>query len=443
MAAISGTVAPALARLSGPSLRSHEVRDIDGRQVIDLEFTREMEGQFRIEVNYERIMDRDASETAVPAISVTDAEVEHGRIAIEALTAVEVRAATIEQLSNLDINQLPRQLVLKTTNPILLAYRYVSAKPPFKLALKITRHQEIDVQVAAIERADYKTLLTRDGLSVTTARLIVRNSRRQFLRLVLPPGSQVWSVFVDGKPEKPAYASGNAEGDAEGDGSAILIRMINSAKGYPVDIVYATPVESIEHLGTISSTLPRPDMVVTHSRWDVFLPVGPRYQEPDSTMDLVLRGVRVNPRAVGAEAMARVNDASRAQVGQPLRITVPTQGVHFAFEKLYANQSPEAAAFSIGYVSAGANQLGLLLSAVGTVLLWIGILAVASPRIRLPRLGTVAAILSGVVLLIFTIGYLGISLVPASSLALFIAATVAAWWGVQRWRIGRMSPETG
>ena len=45
-----------------------------------------MEGQFRVEVNYERIMDREASETAVPAISVTDAEVEQGRIAIEALT---------------------------------------------------------------------------------------------------------------------------------------------------------------------------------------------------------------------------------------------------------------------------------------------------------------------------------------------------------------------
>jgi hypothetical protein len=435
--------------VTGPSLRSHEVRDVDGRQVIEIEFTREMDGQFRVEVNYERIMDREASDTAVPAISVTDAEVEHGRIAIEALTAVEVRAATAEQLSNLDINELPQQLVLKTTNPILLAYRYVSAKPPFELALKITRHREIDVQVAAIERADYKTLLTRDGLSVTTVRMIVRNSRRQFLRLALPPNSQVWSVFVDGKPEKPAYASddgagaGGADAAGGGNGSAILVRMINSAKGFPVDIVYATPVEGIEYLGTISSSLPRPDMVVTHSRWDVFLPVGPRYQVPDSTMDLVLSGVRVNPRAVGAAAMARVSDAYRAQMGQPLRITVPTQGIQFAFEKLYANQSSEEAAFSIGYVSAGANQLGLLLSAVGTVLLWIGIVAVATPRVRLPRLGTVASIVSGVGLLIFTIGYLGISLVLASSLTLFIAAIVAVWWGIRRWRIWRVSPETG
>ncbi len=425
--------------VSGPSLRTHEVRDVDGRQLIEIEFTREMEGQFRIEVNYERIMDREASETTVPTISVTDAEVEHGRIAIEALTAVEVRAATFEQLSNLDINELPQQLVLKTTNPILLAYRYVSAQPPFRLALKITRHREIDVQVAVIERADYKTLLTRDGLSVTTARMIVRNSRRQFLRLVLPPGSQVWSVFVDGKPEKPAYASD----DADGNGSAILVRMINSAKGFPVDIIYATPVEGIEHLGTVSSSLPRPDMVVTHSRWDVFLPVGPRYRVPDSTMDLVLSGVRVNPRAVGAVAVARVSDAYQAQMGQPLRITVPTQGIQFAFEKLYANQSTEEAAFSIGYVSAGANQLGLLMSAVGTVLLWIGIVAVASPRVRLPRLGTVASIVSGVGLLIFTIGYLGISLVLAASLALLIAAIVAAWWSIRHWRLWPVSRETG
>ena len=69
--------------------------------------------------------------------------------------------------------------------------------------------------------------------------------------------------------------------------------------------------------------------------------------------------------------------------------------------------------------------------------------AVASPRVRLPRLGTVASIVSGVGLLIFTIGYLGISLVLASSLALLIAAIVAVWWGIRRWRIWRMSPETG
>jgi hypothetical protein len=345
-----------------------------------------------------------------------------------------VHAAVAEQLSNVDVNELPRQLVLKTTNPILLAYRYVHAKPPFKLALKITRHREIDVQVAAIERADYASLFTSDGLAVTTARLTVRNSRRQFLRLTLPPKSQVWSVFVDGKPEKPAYANGGGEGD----GTAILIRMINSTEGFPVDIVYATPVEGMGELGTVTSRLPRPDMVVTHTRWDVFLPVGPRYQEPDSTMDVIGGGAWVNPRVVGVDAVVRA--AYQTQMGQPLRITVPTQGIRFSFEKLYANQSPEDAAFSIRYVSGGIDKTALFASAAGAILLWIGIVAIGGRRLRLSRGMTVAAIASGTALLVASIGYFGTSPIPASGMALAIAVLLAAWSGVERlrgWRAGR------
>ena len=206
-----------------------------------MEFNREMAGQFQIEVNYERIMADSVAQTDVPLITVTGVEVEHGRIAVEALTAVEVQAQQTEQLSLLDINDLPQQLVLKTTNPILLAYKYVHTEAP-RLTLRMVRHQEIEVQLAAIENAHYQSLITRDGLVVTTARFIVRNSRRQFLRLDLPPQSQIWSVFVDGKSEKPAHAS-----DAD---DAILIKLINSATGFPVDIVYATPTQEMASYGT-------------------------------------------------------------------------------------------------------------------------------------------------------------------------------------------------
>ena len=86
-----------------------------------------MDGLFRIELNYERIMLDGAAQTTVPRLVVLDADVEHGRIAIEALSVLEVQASRVEQLSSLEINELPRQLVLKTTNPILLAYRYVGS----------------------------------------------------------------------------------------------------------------------------------------------------------------------------------------------------------------------------------------------------------------------------------------------------------------------------
>ncbi len=190
--------------VSGPSIRNHSTSIEGEKQWVDIEFTREMDGQFRVELNYERIMLEGTAETSVPRIEVVDADVAHGRIAIEALSALEVQASLVEQLSSLEINELPRQLVLKTTNPILLAYRYVSAEKPFQLQLRITRHEEIDVQVAAIDVANYQTLFTTDGLAVTRVQFDVRNSRRQFLRLSLPAHAEIWSTFVNSNAQKPA-----------------------------------------------------------------------------------------------------------------------------------------------------------------------------------------------------------------------------------------------
>ena len=140
--------------------------------------------------------------------------------------------------------------------------------------------------------------------------------------------------------------------------------------------------------------------------------------------------------------MARASDAYQAQMGQPLRITVPTQGVQFAFEKLYANQSSEEAAFSLRYVSARGNQLGLLGSAAGTLLLWLGIAGLASSRIRLPRPAIIACVVLGVAVLVGTIGFLGTSPLVASVLSLVLAVLLALWAAVQRlrdWRHGRLA----
>ena len=407
--------------VTGPSIRSHEVRaGEDGAQGIAIAFTQEMAGQFRIDVAYERIL-VDGAAADVPTVAVRGAEVEHGRIAVEALAAVEVRTAATEQLSSIDLAELPRQLVLKTTNPILLAFRYVHAEPAHRLALAIARHREIDVQVAAIETADYATLLTRDGLAVTTARYEVRNSRRQFLRLELPPGSEIWSVFTNGKAEKPAYASDNE------DGGAALIKMINSTEGFPVEIVYATRLSPMGFVGHVAARLPRPDMVVTRTRWDLYLPVGPSYRTPDTNLDLRSgRGVLASPRAAGAGSLDRALDAARPLLGEPLRIVVPQQGVHFAFEKLYANLSPEAATASIGYASVAGSRLGLAATLVGSALVWLGVLALARRRegaLTQALLGLVV----GLATLLVGVGYLGASPAPAAALTLAVAVVVTLW----------------
>ena len=307
------------------------------------------------------------SRVDVPTVTVPLAEVEQGRIAVEALTAVEVQPAIEEQLSGLDIDELPRQLVLRTTNPILLAYKYVHADTPHRLELEVTRHRVVGIQEAAIDRAEYRTLFTTDGLLVTTARFNVRNTRKQFLRVRLPENSEVWSAFVNGAPETPALSI-----DDDGEGS-VLIKIINSVRAFPVELIYATRGSAVGGLGWVDGALPRPDILVTESRWDVYLPDDMRYGEPSTNMDLASSGARVSAAEMDGEFAGVEKAASATQAIKPLRIVVPTSGIHFALEKLYANQSDQDTWFRVSYASEGGVFAGRMANLAGVALLWGGI----------------------------------------------------------------------
>jgi len=425
--------------VSGPSIRNHNITLADDVQRVDIEFTREMDGQFRIELIYERIMLDGAAETTVPRVEVVDADVEHGRIAIEALSALEVQASLVEQLSSLEINELPRQLVLKTTNPILLAYRYVRTEKPFALELRITRHEEIDVQVAAIDSANYQTLFTTDGLAVTRVQFDVRNSRRQFLRLSLPPGSEIWSVFVNGNAQKPAFAS-----DTQADTKDVLIKMINSATAFPVELVYATRGAAMHNFGRIESSLPRPDMIVTHTSWDVYVPATPRYGVPRTNMDIIATQLIASVKDASVELLRGA--VSNVISGEPLHIELPTQGLLYRFAKLYANQSEEDAHFTLRYVHRSAGFAGLWISLLAAAGLWLGIVLLGisagpqapdeSKRSRLQNLPPFvpwALITSGAALVVVSISLLGASMTPPSILSLLIVITLAGWQARKRW----------
>jgi hypothetical protein len=405
-----------LLSLSAPSLRTYEIETSGDHGIATVEFTQEMEGQFRIELVYERLLEDTQGNVEVPRLRVLGAEVEQGRIAVEALSAVEVQPAGIEQLTPLDLAELPQQLILRTTNPILMAYKYLHAEPAPRLTLTLTRHRTASVQEATIDKAEYRTLFTRDGLSVTTAEFLVRNARKQFLRLRLPEDSEVWSVFVDGRAEKPALPDA-VESAA---GRTVLVKMVHSTEGFPVRLVYATRGPAFGALGVARGSLPHPDVLVTSTRWDVYLPDGMRYRTPVSSMSAVTSGELVSQDAMRAELAGR--RAALEQSLNPLRIDVPTAGVHYAFEKLYANQSDSEVGFSLPYASGAGSVAGPLASALGAVLVWTGLGLYFWRVSPLPaRMALGLAALGGVVVLTAT-GVYHVSATPAIVASVLLAA---------------------
>ena len=342
--------------ISAPSMREHEVQENENDQVIHVDFTQEMEGTFRVEIAYEQILNEAGGNVSAPLVLVDGADVEQGRIAVEALTAVEIQPESVEHLSTVDVDELPQQLVLRTTNPILLAYRYVQTDPKPVLGLQVTHHEEVEVQAAVIDDATYRTIYTEDGLAVTMARFIVRNSRQQFLRVTLPPNSEVWAATVAGQSETPALA----ESEEENENPQVLINIINSTQGFPVELVYATNVSSMSGFGRIEGTLPRPDVVVTQTYWDVYLPDGFAYSRVRTQMQRFYNDT--------------IEEDLNEEIPAGIEIEVPKSGRLFSFKKLYANQSEEEIGFSIEFRSQKTENRSDIFAFATTILGWFGLL---------------------------------------------------------------------
>lgn len=409
--------------LAAPSLRGYKLEAIDDAQLIKVEFTQDMQGQFPVEVSYERIMKEGQTAVDVPTISVRNAEVEQGRIAVEALSAMEVKPTTTDHLSSLELTQLPQHLLLQTTNPILLAYRYAYAEPAHRLVLSLTQHRAIVTKAAVIDEAHYQTLFTREGLAVTRARFTMRNTREQFLKVQLPGDSEVWKAFVGGQEEKPALVAAD---DARGDGPEVLIKILNSVKPFSVELVYMTPIQEMGMLGKIDGELPKPDMIVTQSHWDVYLPDGLRYRRLSSNLDQVGEPLHVDRSTMSEDFSGEGTDGA-----QPLHISVPATGILYRFEKLYANQSARHAQFEIAFVSATGAIVEQILAALAILLLLIGAGYLWTTRRRVVwigrkrhfRVAAVIGVIAGIGGLIGTIGVLGTP--PRASLSIAGLATLA------------------
>jgi hypothetical protein len=351
--------------VSAPSLREHRVEGETSAPRLHLWFTQEMEGDVRVELRLERMVPAGEAAIDAPLVHVDGADVEDGRVAIEATAAVEISADHAEGLSPIDLADLTEDLVLRSSSPILLAFRYAHATPAPLLGLAVARHREVTLHAASIEDAHYTTLVTDDGLAVTMARWTVRNDGAQFLRVSLPDGAEVWSASVAGRAETPALAS--EEGDTA---PVLLLGVIRSSTPFEVQVTYATPVSRMHVLGRVHVPLPRPDLVVSHARWEVYLPSDATWRTPWS--DLAMEGP---PTLVSAAGL------SLAAPGAGPSVRVPAQAAYVVFDDVFVGRDGEEVGASFPYAAGLGVPLGALLALLGALLAWLGLLGLVMARI--------------------------------------------------------------
>jgi len=216
---------------------------------------------------------------AVPLVRVPSAEREAGAIAIDVAGAGEIAERQARGLEPADPSEVG-DLVAGRESPSMIAFRLrpMLGTEPRSLTVRVVRYTPQAVLIANVEEARYRTLVSEDGRLLVEARYAVRNNQRSFLKVVMPPGSKLWSAEVAGRPIRPAAAEADA----------ILLplekgRAGDEAPTFVVSVVYLQDGQRIAWLDKGRDRLQLPAIDLPIARTGVLLYYPPHFRvEPQA-----------------------------------------------------------------------------------------------------------------------------------------------------------------
>lgn len=249
--------------VSGPGIRSWKVAN----DKLDVQLNFAAEGAYALTVELERPMKK-ANDVEVPLLAPQGVDRARGWVGVEAAGNLEMSSGDVSGASSVDVRTLPGSILGVTDQPVLLGYKYLVADPAIHLTT--AQHDEVDVLVTLLDQTVASTMWTREGRRLTSVRYQVRNNRRQFLKLTMPEGAELWSASVAGRSAQPARA---------GDGG-VMVPLVRSQQAgdslapFEVEVVYVETGEPTKSSGrgTFTASLPKPDVPSTYVAWTVYSP---------------------------------------------------------------------------------------------------------------------------------------------------------------------------
>ncbi|MDP2305822.1 MAG: hypothetical protein Q8P18_07320 [Pseudomonadota bacterium] len=337
--------------VQGPGIRDW-AQSADGTITVKLNY--DALGAYLLSVDYERPLTGNA---ILPTPKVLDVAREKTWIGVDARSALELVSGEATGAVPVDVRELPASLVGQTDYPVLLAWK--ARGGDVKIPLEVKSHPDVDMLVTLVDTAVADTLVTPDGRRMTRVRYGVRNNRRQFLRLSLPEGAEVWSASVAGRGVKVAA----------GEGGGVLVPLVRSdasggaLTGFLVELIYVENGAPLaDGRGELRVDLPRADAPTSQLQWTVYFPENAKVQKKGhegtvrqvpyfSSAPQLPSDATVGPQAQGNAQRAAQNQEGAGALGQgvePVRVELPLAGQVHTYEKMLVLDEPLWVSF--GYV---------------------------------------------------------------------------------------------
>ena len=208
----------------------------------------------------------------IPIVRVPSAERETGGIAVDVTGPGEIASGEPRGLEPADAADLG-DVVAGHESPSMVAFRFtpLGGSAPRSLTVNVTRYTAKAVLVAAVEEARYDVLAGEDGKILVRARYALRNNRRSFLAVSLPPRATLWSASLAGRPVRPGVGA---------NGGLLLPLQKGRANEQPpafvIELMYLQRADTWSERGEARVELPAVDLPV--SRTGFTLHHSPRYE---------------------------------------------------------------------------------------------------------------------------------------------------------------------
>ncbi len=328
--------------VSGTGIREWTQND-KGDLTVTLNFT--AEGSYPLTIEMEKVVGEGSITENVPIVLPTGVERSKGWIGVEARGNLEITGDAAKNAASIDVRSLPAAILGITGNPVLLGYKYLGTDA--EIPLKVNRHNDVDVLVTILDQAQATTMWTIDGRRLTSVRYQVRNNRRQFLRLEMPGGAELWSASVGGRAVQPAKA---------GDGRVMIPLVRSQSSGgslaaFNVEVVYVEDGVAPDSggKGTFSAQLPGADAPTTYVGWTVYAPWDAKFSKKAWEGSLRKVDFLSNPissadvhyiqTATPGQQRTSAIQSQGGQMGEgavPVPVSLPVEGQPLTFEKLLA-----------------------------------------------------------------------------------------------------------
>jgi hypothetical protein len=299
-----------VADVQGPQVASWEILSGSNPQQVAVELRSEFKGTTLVSLELDRPWD-DKPPVKLPLTRMMGVERESGFVAVAAATAIELTPAETVNLVRVDIKELPPSLT-SGPHPAVLAYKFREAGGA--LSVGVQRHADLPVVTAMADTVEHVVLLTADGKRVSRSSYSIRNAQRQFVRLKLPEGAQVWSTLLDGSAVKPA---------AGADGQVLVplkkaASLADAERPFVVEVVTMAETPALSEKGKLKVPLPTCDLPTGALRFSLWLPEGFLYDDFSGSLEEV-RGFRDpwSPEGTVSQAMQHLSPPKAQPMAPP------------------------------------------------------------------------------------------------------------------------------